>query len=116
MKRLVFVLFVILCQSCVPVQVGYILKPVDMYQARIGSCDSSTEIHAVSRYVAEQKCDNRLGCTFFETKKDPAQIWYLEGHKEILVHEMFHCEAGGPLHVGELMIAGQLVSAELLEP
>lgn len=116
MKRLVFVLLVMFCQSCVPIQVGYILKPVDMYQARIGSCGSSLEIHAVSRPVAEQKCNNRLGCTFFETKKNPAQIWYAEGHQEILAHEMFHCEVGGPLHEGELMVAGRAVSAEWLDP
>ena len=116
MKRLVFVLLVMFCQSCVPIQVGYILKPVDMYQARIGSCGSSLEIHAVSRPVAEQKCNNRLGCTFFETKKNPVQIWYAEGHQEILAHEMFHCEVGGPLHEGELMVAGRAVSAEWLDP
>jgi len=49
-----------------------------------------------------------------ETKKNPAQIWYVEGHTEILAHEMFHCE--GPLPEGELMIAGRAVSAELQDP
>lgn len=116
MKRFVFVVLVVLCQSCVPIPVGYVLKPVDMYQARIGSCGTSPEIHAVSRPVAEQKCDNRLGCTFFETKNNPVQIWYMEGHKEILTHEMFHCEVGGPLHEGELLVAGRAVSAEWPDP
>ena len=51
-----------------------------------------------------------------ETKNNPAQIWYMEGQKEILAHEMFHCEVGGPLHEGELLVAGRAVAAEWLDP
>jgi len=94
------------------VQLGYILKPVDMYQARTGDCGSNMEVHAVSRTVVEKTCSDRVGCLYFKTNNKPAQIWYEEGHREVLQHEIYHCMAGGPIHEGEILVAGQIVAAD----
>ncbi len=117
MKQLGLLLIIgFLLPGCASVQLGYTLKPVDMYQARVGSCGDEPTVYALSREMVAEKCDGKLGCTFFAKKHSPAEIYYVQGHNEILQHEMFHCLAGGPLHEGELLVAGRAVAAERNNP
>ncbi len=102
MKRLISLFFAVaLTQGCASVQFGYALEPVDMYQERVATCGESYEIHELSYKEVIEKCDDHVGCTKFRLGNQPAQIFFVEGHKEVLAHEVNHCIAGGPRHEGD---------------
>lgn len=103
MMKLLTPLFLLLAlnQGCAPVIFGYVLQPVDFYQARVTTCREFPEIHELSYEEVIDECNDHIGCTKFSKGSRPAQIFFLENHKEVLHHEMDHCIAGGPRHVGD---------------
>ena len=96
-------LVMVLGTGCSSVKMGYILENVAMDQPRIASC-STYKIETGTAEEMMENCGNWLGCTHFETDTKPAVVYYQEGHQEILIHELDHCIAGGPLHESDFVI------------